>query len=266
MTKISKVLVIAGSDPSGGAGMQADLRVIALHDVYGAGVITCLTAQNTQKVYEIFDIPIEFLRKQIVVVLDDINFDVIKIGMLANLEVIECIANELDKRNCQIPIILDPVMVATSGDILLKENAIYSLKNRLASKAFLITPNINEAEILSEIKITDLFSMQESARKIKALGAKAVLIKGGHLNFEDHKIHNILLDENDKIHIISNPRIEVENIHGTGCSLASAISANLAKKYDLLSACQSANNFIFYGAKNFQKIGKGSCVLGLSSK
>ena len=105
-----------------------------------------------------------------------------------------------------------------------------------------------------------------SARKIKALGAKAVLIKGGHLNFEDQKIHNILLDEDDKIHIISNQKINVENIHGTGCSLASAISANLAKKYDLLSACQRANNFIFNGAKNFQKIGKGSCVLGLSSK
>lgn len=263
MTKISKVLVIAGSDPSGGAGMQADLRVIALHDVYGAGVITCLTAQNTQKVYEIFDIPIEFLRKQIEVVLDDINFDVIKIGMLANLEVIECIADELDKRNCQIPIILDPVMVATSGDILLQKNAIESLKNKLLCKAFLTTPNINEAEILANMKIRNLNEMKDSAVKIKGLGVGAVLIKGGHLNFEDNKIHNLLLDQNNNFHIITNDKIAIENIHGTGCSLASAISANIAKKMDLLLACQLANQFIFNAVKNYQIVGKGSAVLGM---
>ncbi len=263
MKKIPKVLVIAGSDSCGGAGLQADLKVLALHDVYTATIISCLTAQNTQKVYAVHEMPLDFLRQQIAVILDDIEFDVIKIGMLASLEIIEVIADELFKKSLNIPIILDPVMVATSGDILLQKNAIESLKNKLLCKAFLTTPNINEAEILANMKIRNLNEMKDSAVKIKGLGVGAVLIKGGHLNFEDNKIHNLLLDQNNNFHIITNDKIAIENIHGTGCSLASAISANIAKKMDLLLACQLANQFIFNAVKNYQIVGKGSAVLGM---
>ena len=266
MKKIPKVLVIAGSDSCGGAGLQADLKVIALHDVYAGCVVSCLTAQNTKKVFAIHEMPLEFLRQQISVVLEDIDFDVVKIGMLASLEIIDVVADELYKKNKNIPLILDPVMVATSGDILLKNNAIEALKNKLLRRSFLVTPNIDEAQILSQMQINNLDDMHESAKKIKALGAKAVFIKGGHLDFADNKIHNLLLDEENKIHIISNEKIAIEKIHGSGCSLASAISANIAKKMNLVLACQKANEFVFSGIKNFQIIGKGSCVLGLSSK
>jgi hydroxymethylpyrimidine/phosphomethylpyrimidine kinase len=261
--KIPKVLVIAGSDSCGGAGLQADLKVIALHNVYAGGVLSCLTAQNTQRVFAIHEIPSEFLRQQISAVLEDIDFDVVKIGMLASQEIIEVIVDELFKKTNNIPIILDPVMVATSGDVLLKNNAIEALKNKLLKRSFLVTPNIDEAQILSEMKINNLDDMYESAKIIKSLGVKAVLIKGGHLNFADNKIHNLLLDEENKIHIISNEKIAVEKIHGSGCSLASAISANIAKKISLVLACQKANEFIFRAIKNFQKVGKGSNVLGL---
>jgi len=260
--KIPKVLVIAGSDSCGGAGLQADLKIIALHQVYAGCIVSCLTAQNTKKVSAIHEIPLDFLRQQISVVLEDIDFDVVKIGMLASLEIIEVVADELFKNNKNLSIILDPVMVATSGDILLKNNAIEALKNKLLSRSFLVTPNIDEAEILSEMKISNLEDMIDSAKKIKALGVEAVLIKGGHIDFADNKIHNILLDEENKIHEIINEKIPLNNIHGSGCSLASAIAANIAKKMDLVLACQKANEFVFHAIKNFQKVGKGSDVLG----
>jgi hydroxymethylpyrimidine/phosphomethylpyrimidine kinase len=259
--KQAKILIIAGSDSSGGAGIQADIKTATAHKVFSSTVITALTAQSTQKVHAIHDVPIDFLRKQIDVVLEDIQFDAIKIGMLSSVEIIDCVALALKSKFKKIPLILDPVMVATSGDILLQKNAIENLKKKLISKSFIVTPNIDEAQILSGMKVRNLSEMRDAASHIKSLGCEAVLIKGGHLSFADGKIHSLLLDYDDEFHIISNKKIGTKNIHGTGCTLASAIASNIAKKIDLVSAVKKANNYVYRCASSNIKAGKGSLVL-----
>lgn len=258
------VMIIAGSDSCSGAGIQADLKAITLNQVYASCVITCLTAQNTQKVSGICEVSSDFIRQQIQAVVDDLSCRVIKTGMLSSIEIIDVVASEINKIEQKFLLVVDPVMVATSGDILLKNNAIDALKSQLISRAFLVTPNIDEAQILSNSIIKNLDDMKLSALKIKAIGCKSVLIKGGHLNLNNQQIDNLLLDEFNQFHVISNPRVAVEKIHGTGCTLASAISANLAKKLSLCEAVKLANQFVFEGAKNCKKIGKGSLVLGLN--
>lgn len=257
----NKILIIAGSDPSGGAGIQADIKTATAHKVYSSAVITCLTAQNTKKVSAIHNPPIEFLKTQIETLLEDIDFDAIKIGMLGNAEIITEIADILLKKAKNTPIILDPVMVATSGDLLLEQNAVEFLKKKLISRALIVTPNIDEAQILSQMTIKNLDDMKKSALEIKKLGAKNVLIKGGHLEFKDNKIHSILLDENGNFYKISNNKISVKSLHGTGCTLASAISCNFANKIDLVLAVKKANSYVFKSVKNNLKVGKGSLVL-----
>lgn len=260
-SKIKKILIIAGSDSGGGAGIQADIKTACAHKIYSASVITCLTAQNTKGVFAIQNAEIPFLQKQLEVVLDDIAFDVIKIGMLGDKKIIKCIAEILQKKTKKIPVILDPVMVATSGDILLKADAISLLKSSLISKAKIVTPNIDEAEILAEMKIKNLSDMKIAAAKIKTFGCNSVLIKGGHLNFPDGKIHSILLDEKNNFQQISNQKIGKKNLHGTGCTLATALACNLAKNLPLLKAAKMANQYVFNAIKKSLKVGKGSLVL-----
>lgn len=258
---IPKILIIAGSDPSGGAGIQADIKTASAHKVYAAAAITCLTAQNTKKVFAVHNSPIEFLRQQIEVVLDDIAFDAIKIGMLGTTEIIDCVADVLARKAKKIPLILDTVMVATSGDLLLKKDAVAALKLKLIKGAFIVTPNIDEAEVLAEMKIKNFEDMKLAAVKIKALGAKNVLVKGGHLNFSDGKIHSILLDEKNKIHRISNKKFGNDNLHGTGCTLASALACNIAKKVELVAAVRKSNAYVYRSIVKSLKIGQGSKVL-----
>ncbi len=276
--KIPKLLIIAGSDPSGGAGIQTDIKVATSHKVYASAVITCLTAQNTKKVFAIHNPPISFLKAQLDAVLDDISFDAIKIGMLGNAEIIEVVAKILAKKALKTKIILDPVMVATSGDILLENDAIQAL-NKFAKQAFLITPNVDEAEILADMKIKNVADMKIAASKIQKIGAKNVFIKGGHLKMENldkkskivgakiktqiktQKITNILLNEKGDFFEITNNKIAVKNIHGTGCALASAISCNLACKKSLLKSVKNANNYIYQQILQNAKIGNGSLVL-----
>ncbi len=258
---VPKLLIIAGSDPSGGAGIQADIKTAAAHKVYAAAAITCLTAQNTEKVFDVFFPYKDFLRKQIDVVLDDIKFDAIKIGMLGNAETIEVVADVLQKKAKNVPLILDSVMVATSGDLLLEKNAIEALKNKLVKGAYIVTPNIDEAEVLAGIKIANLDDMKKAAIKIMEIGAKNVLIKGGHLKNLSDRIYNILLDEKNNFHVISNKKIAAEKIHGTGCTLASAIACNITKKMDLVEATKKANRYVYYSIVKNLKVGKGSLVL-----
>ena len=261
MKKIPKILIIAGSDSCGGAGLQADIKIATSLNTYTAAAVTCLTAQNTKGVFDIFYPSKESLKQQITVVLDDIKFDAIKIGMLGRLEIIEVVSEVLKEKAKKIPVILDSVMVATSGDLLLEKNAVNALKSRLINGCYLITPNIDEAEILANMKISNLDDMKDASFKIKALGAKNVLIKGGHLKNKEDKIYNLLLDEKNNFHIISNPKIKIKKIHGTGCSLASAIACNIAKKMPLEKAVQNANQFLFRKIKDSVKIGGGSNVL-----
>jgi len=261
MKNIPKLLIIAGSDPSGGAGIQADIKTASAHKVYASAAITCLTAQNTQKVFAIHNSSIDFLHQQIEVVLDDIQFDAIKIGMLGTAEIINCVADILQKKAKKIPLILDTVMVATSGDLLLKENAVEALKLKLIKCAYIVTPNIDEAQVLAKMPIKNLNDMKQAALKIKALGCKSVLIKGGHLNFLDGRIRSVLLNEKENFYIISNKKIGNKNIHGTGCTLASAIACNISKKMDLVNAVRNANKYVSRSILKSLNIGKGSKVL-----
>lgn len=261
MKGLSRILIIAGSDPSGGAGVQADIKTAQSNNVYSSSVITCLTAQNTTQVSAINYPPISFLRSQLQTIFEDIKFDAIKIGMLGTKDIIEEVASNLDEYAKKTPLVLDPVMVSTSKDLLLKQDAIKTLKTKLIPKAFIITPNSDEAEVLSGIKIKNISDMKKAALIIKELGARNVLIKGGHLSFEDDKIRSVLLDEKGIFHIISNKKIGKNNIHGTGCSLASAIASNIAKNKDLLDSVRLANRYVYNSIKNSLKIGKGSLVL-----
>lgn len=256
-----KLLIIAGSDPSGGAGIQADIKTAAAHNIYSSAAITCLTAQNSQGVFAIDTAPIDFLKKQIEVLFDDISYDAIKIGMLGNSKIINAVSEILNNKAKKIPVILDSVMVATSGDILLESSAIESLKSNLLNLSHIVTPNIDEAQILANIKIKNLNDMKLAAKIIKKLGSKNVLIKGGHLNFKDNKIRSILLDNKNKFHIITNKKIGTKNLHGTGCTLSSAISCNIAKGLDTVTSVRKANKYVYKTIKNSQEIGKGSLLL-----
>jgi hydroxymethylpyrimidine/phosphomethylpyrimidine kinase len=261
----TKILIIAGSDSGGGAGVQADIKTATYLKTYTATAITCLTAQNSSKVYDILYPPLDFLKKQIEVVLEDIEFDYIKIGMLGNLEIINLVTEVLKKKAAKIPLILDPVMVSTSQDLLLELSAIEALKAKLIKNAYLVTPNIFEAEILANMKISNLKEMKKAAIEIKKLGCKNVLIKGGHILFADNIIRNILLDENNKFYSITNKRVgkdfQNQNIHGTGCTLATAITCNMAKKLDLVTAIRKANNYVYKAVVKSVDIGKGSRIL-----
>lgn len=273
--KISKILTIAGSDSGGGAGIQADIKTATFHNVYIASVITCLTAQNSCNVTKIHNPPIDFLTIQLKTVLDDISFSVIKTGMVGNKNNIEAIFRSIypyllpSKLQKQAKLIVDPVMVATSGDILLEKSAIKSLKNLLIANCYLTTPNINEAEILANINITNLAEMKRAAVIIKDMGAENVLIKGGHLKNNNRKITSILLDSYNNFHLISNRRITIHSdennnkieFHGTGCSLATAIACNIAKNIDIINAVKLGNRYIFKALKHNIEIGKGSRVL-----
>lgn len=261
MTKIPKILIIAGSDPCGGAGLQADIKTATAHKVYCGAVIASLTAQNTQGVAAVFNPPIAFLRQQLEAVLDDIKFDAIKIGMLSSAEIVDCVADVLRAKAKKIPLILDTVMVSTSGHLLLEKNAVEALKSRLVDGAFLVTPNIDEAEVLAKMKIKNLDDVEQAALIIKELGAQNVLIKGGHLKAEKGEIKNLLLDKNNKFYIISNKKIAVKKLHGTGCTLASAIACNIATKMNLLESVKKANNYVHTAIVKNLKIGKGSNVL-----
>jgi hydroxymethylpyrimidine/phosphomethylpyrimidine kinase len=255
----NKILIIAGSDSCGGAGVQADIKTATTLKTYCSSAITCLTAQNSQKVHAIFYPPVNFLNKQIKVVLDDFKIDAIKIGMLGNYQITKCITKILKEKAKNIPLILDPVMVATSGDKLLKKNALTALK-KLISNSYLITPNIDEAEILSEMKITNLKDIKIAARKIQKIGAKNVFIKGGHLNSKN-KIINFLLKENGGEQIFTNKKLPFKNIHGTGCTLSTAITCFISHGLELETSIKNANSFVYKTIKNSKEIGLGSRIL-----
>ena len=256
----NKILIIAGSDSCGGAGVQADIKTATTLKTYCASAITCLTAQNSQKVYEIFYPPIDFLSKQIAVVLDDIKIDAIKIGMLGNAKITKAVTIILKQKAKNIPIITDPVMVATSGDMLLKTDALKILKEQLIANSYLVTPNIFEAEILAEMKIKNLNDVKIAAKKIQKIGVKNVLIKGGHLD-SGNKIFNYLLKENSAEKIFTNKKLPFKSVHGTGCTLSSAITCFLSHGLDLENAIKKANLFVYKAIKNSQKIGLGSRIL-----
>lgn len=247
MSDIPRVLTIAGSDSGGGAGIQADLKTFSALGVYGASVICALTAQNTREVRAIHSAPPAFIQTQLETVFDDIQIDAVKIGMLADPETVRCVASVLRRYQPQF-IVLDPVMVAKSGDRLLAEEAIASLCEELIPLATLITPNLPEAAVLLGVQEADsLERMQAQLSALLALGAQSVLLKGGHLSEQgqeaERQCHDLLL-HSGALYQFTSPRIDTQNTHGTGCSLSSAIAAELAKGRDLPKAVEHAKHWL----------------------
>lgn len=246
-------LTIAGSDSSGGAGIQADLKTMTVNGVYAMSVITALTAQNTQGVSGILDVSPEFITSQMDAVFTDIYPDAIKIGMVSSPEIVEAIAKSLEKYEAK-NIVLDPVMVATSGAVLLKEEAMDSLINRLIPLADVITPNIPEGEILAGMKIENEDDMKKAAEIIGEKYNCAVLLKGGH---KVNDANDLLYRKGDFKWFLSE-RIDNNNTHGTGCTLSSAIAANLAKGEDLDQAIKNAKEYLTGALRAGLNLGKGS--------
>lgn len=247
------VLTVAGSDPTGGAGFQADLKTFAAHKKYGMTVITAVIAQNTMSVDYIEEVSKHGVEAQFKSVFDDIVPDAVKIGMVSNIEIIKAISESLKKYNAK-NIVMDPVMVSTSGFKLLNDNAIEALKENLFPLARVITPNVPEAEILSEMTIKNEEDMIKAAEKIGREGNFSVLIKGGHLVNDAVDI----LYENGTVIRIAEERVETKNTHGTGCTLSSAIACNLADAYSLEESIRRAKKYLVDAMKNDLDLGHGS--------
>lgn len=246
-------LTIAGSDSSGGAGIQADIKTMTMNGVYAESVITALTAQNTTGVRAVMEVPKDFLKQQLDAVFTDIYPDAIKVGMVSSSVLIACIVDCLKNYHAK-NIVVDPVMVATSGARLIDEEAIETLKQKLLPIATIITPNIPEAEILANRKIVSPQDMIDAAKYIGDTYGCAVLCKGGH------QIHdaNDLLYSDGKIQWFYGKRIQNSNTHGTGCTLSSAIASNLAKGYNLVESIQKAKDYVSDALNAMLDLGKGS--------
>jgi hydroxymethylpyrimidine/phosphomethylpyrimidine kinase len=249
---MKKLLTIAGSDSSGGAGIQADLKTFSAHGVFGMSVITAVTAQNTQGVFAVQDINPDLIFKQIEAIFDDISVDGVKIGMVSQVQTIKVIADQLKKYNAQ-NIVLDPVMVSKSGYHLLNPDAEKTLIGKLLPLATLVTPNIPEAEVITGLSIHSIKDMEKAAQRIFEMGARNVLLKGGHL---DDSSTDILFNGDKYIHYTAS-RIQTKNTHGTGCTLSSAIASNLALGYDIVQSVKAAKEYITTAIMYSLDIGKG---------
>ena len=249
----SKILIIAGSDSSGGAGIQADIKTVTALGSYGMTAITAITSQNTKGVKSIVSIPPKEILSQIIFTSKDIRPDAIKIGMLHSSEVIKSIMKSLNFINVK-KIILDPVMVAKGGAKLIDNNAIKLLRTKLIKRVTLITPNIPEAEILTKTKIRNKEDMIFAADKLVNLGAKNVLIKGGHL--KSKKVEDIFLNKSD-LKIFTSLRYETKNTHGTGCTLSSAITTFFSCGKSIKKACELGIKYVNSAILTNPKYGKG---------
>lgn len=246
-------LTIAGSDSSGGAGIQADIKSMSANGVFAMSVITAITAQNTMGVFGIENISPEMIKSQIKVIFEDIKVDAIKIGMVSEIVSIEAISEALKEIKELPPVVLDPVMVSTSGYKLLSDNAKETLIRELFPLSTLITPNLPEVEEILGIKINNLDDMKDAALKIKDLGTKYVLIKGGHLQNDATDI----LYDGEKFIYLKEEKIYTENTHGTGCTLSSSIAANLAKGMDIEKAVAEGKKYITGAIRYGFKLGQG---------
>jgi hydroxymethylpyrimidine/phosphomethylpyrimidine kinase len=236
-----RVLSIAGSDSGGGAGIQADLKTFAALGCYGMTAITALTAQNTRGVRAIHGVPPQMLRDQIDAVIEDIGTDAVKIGMLHAPDIVQTVAQAIDRHALQ-NVVLDPVMVATSGAVLIDNPAIAVLVRELFRRAMVVTPNLDEASLLVGRPLGTEQDMQVAAQELLAQGARAVLLKGGHLPGD--VVSDLLATQSGELHWMRGPRIPSPNTHGTGCTLSSAIAAHLALGYPLLEAVQHARAYV----------------------
>ncbi len=249
-----RVLIIAGSDSGGGAGIQADIKTVTVLGGYAATAITALTAQDTRDVHAVFPIPPAFVARQMEVVLADIGADCIKTGMLHSAAVIATVVEVLTRTAPGTPLVVDPVTVAKGGAPLLEPNAIDAVRGLLLPRATVATPNIPEAELLTGGRIGSVAAMEAAGRALLALGPKAVLVKGGHLDLPT--VVDVLVTADGAIHM-ENPRIHSTNTHGTGCTLASAIATGLAQGMNVRDAVVRARGYVWEAIRTAPGLGKG---------
>ena len=249
-----RVLICAGSDSGGGAGIQADIKTVTALGGFATTAITALTAQNTMGVSSIIEVPVNFLLEQIRMVLSDLGADCIKTGMLHNVQVIEAVSEAIEKDGGKKYLVVDPVMVAKGGQELLESSALHALKSYMIVRADLLTPNIPEAELLTGLEISDIDTMRRAAHAILEMGSKAVLLKGGHL--KDETLTDILVTK-DVEKTFSGPRLLTKHTHGTGCSMASAVATGIAQGNPLEMAVQRARDYVFTAIKTAPQFGKG---------
>jgi hydroxymethylpyrimidine/phosphomethylpyrimidine kinase len=251
-------LTIAGSDSGGGAGIQADLKTFAAHGVYGTSAVTAITAQNTLGVIAAEALPADLVTAQIEAVMSDIGAHAAKTGMLANAAIVEAVAAAIDE--LEIPlVVVDPVMIAKSGHSLLDDEALGAMKSELLSRAYVVTPNVPEAEALSQHAIKTEEDLREAARRIRKLGPETVLIKGGH--FPSADILNLLYDGH-RFTEFRGERVPGTNTHGTGCTFAAALAAQLALGHSLAEAIELAQEYVAGAIRHAPGLGKGHGPLG----
>ncbi|MCP4393611.1 MAG: bifunctional hydroxymethylpyrimidine kinase/phosphomethylpyrimidine kinase [Alphaproteobacteria bacterium] len=264
------VLVIAGSDSGGGAGIQADIKTITCLNGYAMTAITALTAQNTMGVEDVLEIPTDFIQKQLDVIFKDIRIDAVKIGMLGNKEIIKTVTkfirDHIKDNNNTIPVVLDPVMIAKGGTPLLKSDANQVLINDLIPLADIITPNIPEAEAITNEKITSIDDMIAASYQLINMGATATLVKGGHMmntnsdETSEEIVSDVLASKKTgeiDVNIFESQRIFTNNTHGTGCTLASAIATGLAQQMSTIDAIKKARKYVYEAIKSAPNIGNG---------
>ena len=254
-----RVLIVAGSDSGGGAGIQADIKTVTALGGYAATAITALTAQDTTGVHGVLPVPTDFIQQQMRVVIGDIGADCIKTGMLHNAEVIEAVAEVIEHEAPNVPVVIDPVMVAKGGASLLDPDAVATLKQRALPIATVLTPNLPEAEALTGTTIGDVDDMRRAGEMLCAQGARAVFVKGGHLPGET--VHDLLVT-NDGAELFSAPRTDTVHTHGTGCTLASAIATGLAQGMELRNAVARAQAYVHKAIRAAPGFGKGHGPIG----
>lgn len=247
-------LTIAGSDSSGGAGIQADIKAMQANGVYAASVLTAITAQNTQAVTAAHDLPLDLINAQLDAVFDDLTIHATKTGMLSSTGIIEVVASQIERRGVA-PLVVDPVMISKSGFALLKPDAVATLKTQLLPLATVVTPNAHEAAHLTGRTLQTVDEAKEAARQIHDLGPHAVLIKGGHLDAEEDAV-DVLFDGSG-FHVWRTARIDTPHTHGTGCTYAASIAANLAKGFDLFTSIDRAKRYVTEAIRHGLPLGKG---------
>ena len=261
---LHSALSIAGSDSSGGAGIQADIKTMSALGIYSCTVITAITAQSTSNVDYILPLGAQIIKKQIKSVLSDIPINAIKIGVVYNNEIISAVSHIL--KHSKIPIVLDPIISAGTGAQLLQKEFVEDFKSKLVPICEVITPNIHEAETLSETKIKTEKDIRKAASKIQELGAKNVIVKGGHFRNDNEMIVDMILDEHGKFTVFKNPRMKIVETHGSGCNFSAAVTSFLALKYPVINACFLANKYVHRSILKTVKIGKGIPVNNPISK
>lgn len=248
-------LTIAGSDSSGGAGIQADTKAMQANGVYAATVLTAVTAQNTTTVTMARELSLKLIRAQFEAVWSDFRIHALKTGMLSSAKVIGTVADLIAHHAADVPVVVDPVMISKSGFSLLEDDAVEALRSRMLPLATVLTPNAHEASRLVGFEVRDADDARRAARKIHAMGPSAVLVKGGHLEGETEAIDSLF--DGESMHTFSVPRMDTQTTHGTGCTYASAIAANLAKGYSLVKSVERAKRYVTAAIEHGLPIGSG---------